>query len=235
MKKSTLSKNVSDTKFTGLSPKMLTYFRQLERNNNKPWFAEHRSEYLQYVAEPMKRLALELAPVIQELDPKAATEPRRTVSRIYRDTRFAGDKTPYRPNVWIAFKRNIADWTKTPVYFFEVTGAEYFFGMGMYLANAATMRNFRRMIDADPQGFAEMIEPVNRSRLVSLVPEQYKRPLPCGHPAGVKTWYQSKTIAVIGTRAPDKTLFSPKIIDFITARFVLLKPLYDYLWKAVTI
>jgi hypothetical protein len=89
------------------------------------------------------------------------------------------------------------------------------------------------MIDSDPQGFAEIAEPINRSRTMALDAEQYKRPLPCEHSAKIVPWYQSKSIAVIGTRQPDETLFSTKLVDFVTDRFLFLKPLYDFLWKAV--
>ncbi|MDR0871801.1 MAG: DUF2461 domain-containing protein [Planctomycetaceae bacterium] len=219
-------------KFPGFSPKALEFFHNLERNNNREWFAGHRSEYVQYVADPMKQLAEVMIPMVQELDPNVVSDPKRVCSRIYRDTRFSHNKLPYRPNVWLAFRRNVDCWAETPVYFFEIKEKEYLFGMGAYSAKAATMQNFRSRIDNDPEEFLRVIKPFRKDKELRLESEQYKRPLPCAHPKEIVLWYQSKSVALIGSKEPDKTLLSPKIVDFLMDKFVLLKPLYDYLWKS---
>ena len=219
-------------RFPGFVPQALQFFHDLERNNSREWFAEHRTDYVRYIADPMKQLAAELIPLVLELDPKIISDPKRAVSRIYRDTRFSNNKLPYRPNVWIAFHRETECWTETPVFFFEIKETEYWFGMGMYSASAAFMRNFRGRIDTDPAAFQQVIEPFRKSKSLHLESEQYKRPLPCEHPKVIVPWYQSKSISVIGIHKPDKVLFSPKIVDFLMGQFVLLKPLYDFLWKA---
>ena len=224
-----------DTLKTCLTPQTLKYFRDLDRNNNREWFAEHKAEYQKNVAAPMKQLAATLAPMVQELDPLVVVDPNRIVSRIYRDTRFSNDKTPYRPRVWIAFKRNVDCWAETPVFFFQVQEKEYMFGMGMYSANPATMRRFREQIDADPDFFLQVITPIRKSKTLQLASDCYKRPLPCEHTKEIVPWYQSKSIGVLGTREPDKTLLSPKLADFLIDRFVQLKPLYDFLWRATVI
>jgi uncharacterized protein (TIGR02453 family) len=225
----------SETLFQGFSPKILRFFHNLERNNNRDWFLEHRDDYDVHVAEPVKRLVLELVPMVQELDSQIVTEPRRIISRIHRDTRFSNDKTPYRPRVWIAFKRNVESWMLTPAYFFQVQEKDYWFGMGMYADQPATMQRFRRMIDSDPERFLQVIEPIRKNKSLKLEPNRYKRLFPCSHSKAIDAWYQNKSIAVYATREPDKTLFSSKLPDFLMERFVLLKPLYDFLWKAVVL
>ncbi|GHT37308.1 hypothetical protein FACS189427_10100 [Planctomycetales bacterium] len=228
-----MKNEIQNTRFGGFTPKALDFFRRLDKNNSREWFTEHKKEYVQYVAEPFKQLAVELAPMMQELDPLVFTDPRRTVARIYRDTRFSHNKTPYRPNLWIAFKRNSECWTETPVFFFELTATQYMVGMGMYQANAATMRNFRQQIDNAPQYFWETIKPICRDKAMQLEAEQYKRLLPCEHRKEIIPWYQSKTFAVIGTYEPNKTLYNAKLTGFIMDKFVFLKPLYDFLWRAI--
>jgi uncharacterized protein (TIGR02453 family) len=219
--------------FSGFSPQGLKFLHNLNVNNNRDWFSAHRNEYIQFVAEPMKQLAAALSPMILELDPLVITSPNRTVSRIYRDTRFSNDKTPYRPRLWFAFKREVEYWTETPVYFFQLEEKEYMYGMGMYSASAATMRRFRAMIDDDPEHFLRVIEPVRKSKTLKLETDQYKRRLPSEHSAIIDAWYQSKSIAVLARREPDKTLMSSKLVNLLIERFVLLKPLYDFLWKTV--
>ncbi|MDR2757583.1 MAG: DUF2461 domain-containing protein [Planctomycetaceae bacterium] len=223
------------TLFQGFTPQGLKFFHNLNANNHRDWFAEHREEYLRFVAEPMKQLVMSLAPMISALDPLVITAPHRTVSRIYRDTRFSNDKTPYRPRIWFAFKREVEYWTETPTYFFQLEEKEYMYGMGMYSASAATMRCFRSMIDDDPERFLRIIEPVRKSKTFKLETDQYKRRLPNKHPVTIDAWYQSKSIAVLAHCEPNKTLMSPKLVNLLIERFVLLKPLYDFLWKAVVL
>ncbi|MDR3197234.1 MAG: DUF2461 domain-containing protein [Planctomycetaceae bacterium] len=221
--------------FQGFTPQGLKFLHNLNANNNRDWFAEHREDYLRFVAEPMKQLVMSLTPMMLELDPRVITAPHRVVSRIYRDTRFSNDKTPYRPRVWFAFKREVEYWTETPTYFFQLGEKEYMYGMGVYSASAATMRRFRAMIDDDPEHFRQIIEPVRKSKTFKLETDQYKRRLPCEHSAVIDVWYQSKSIAVLARREPDKTLMSSKLVNMLMERFVLLKPLYDFLWKAVVL
>jgi uncharacterized protein (TIGR02453 family) len=221
--------------FSGFSQQGLKFLHDLNANNNREWFMEHRNKYIEYLLEPMKRLVISLTPVIRELDPYVNTIPHRVVSRIYRDIRFSADKTPYRSRLWFAFKRDVNDWTGTPTYFFQIEEKQYLFGMGMYAASSATMRCFREMIDDDPKRFAEIIEPIRKSRQLKLEDEKYKRRLPSEHPAAIDAWYQCKTIALFARREPDKTLFSPRIVNLLTDQFVLLKPLYDFLWQSVVL
>ena len=222
------------SQFQGFSDKSLKFFRELDRNNNREWFADHKNEYVTHIQQPMKQLIAELGPVMQELDPQVIVDPNRIMSRIYRDTRFSSDKSPYRPRIWFAFKRNVERWSETPVYFMEIEQAQYSFGMGMYCAPAVMMRRFRDRIDKDPDEFLSIIEPIRRSRSIKLESEKYKRPLPHEHGPAIDPWYQSKNIAAMGFREPDKTLFSAKLADMLIERYIMLKPLYDYLWKMVS-
>lgn len=223
--------------FSGFTPATLRFFRDLDHNNKREWFADQRPRYLRDVQQPARALAEELGPMVRELDPAVVVEPHRVVSRINRDTRFSHDKSPYRPRVFLVFRRNVERWSETPSFFFQVDQRQYLYGMGVYGAPAATMRRFREMIDADPEAFREMIDAVQRSRTLQLESDKYKRPFPHALPqnlaATIEPWYQSKSVAVLAYREPDKTLFSPKLADFLVDRFVPLKPLYDFLWKAV--
>lgn len=217
-----------------LSRKTLDFFHKLERNNNREWFEAHRDDYVKYVKEPMKSLGEILLPMLRELDPLIITDLNRVISRIHRDTRFSKDKAPYRPHTFFAFKRKLEGWSETPTYFMQIEADRYIFGMGMYSAPPATMRRFREKIDKSPATFLKIIEPIRKNRSMELESEKYKRPIPCEFPDDIvkkiNPWYQSKSIAVFGYREPDKTLFSKNFPDFLLDRFVLLKPLYDFLW-----
>lgn len=79
------------------------FFRDLGRNNNKPWMDEHRDRYRTSIVEPFRLLLLRLAPAAAKLNPRLVITGRTgdNFSRINRDIRFARDKTPYRTQMYL--------------------------------------------------------------------------------------------------------------------------------------
>ncbi|MBN1974157.1 MAG: DUF2461 domain-containing protein [Sedimentisphaerales bacterium] len=135
-----------ERQFNGFYPETLKFLKSLEANNNKLWFEKHRADYEQFVLEPLKNLVTDLGDFMLKIDPRFEITPsiNKTISRIYRDTRFSSDKSPYRSNFWIVFKRHDKDWSfKSCAYFFEVFPNFYHYGMGFYNAAPAIMSKFR--------------------------------------------------------------------------------------------
>jgi uncharacterized protein (TIGR02453 family) len=81
------------------------FFRSLSRNNRKEWMDENRDRYQGAVVQPLHSLLEELTPAVQRLHPGFDLSGRTGVnfSRINRDIRFARDKTPYRPQMYLMF------------------------------------------------------------------------------------------------------------------------------------
>lgn len=87
------------------SPEIFQFFRQLAQNNRKPWMDTNRNRYRTLVVEPFRALLERLAPVALRLNPNFVTSGRvgENFSRINRDIRFAKDKSPYRPQMYLFF------------------------------------------------------------------------------------------------------------------------------------
>ncbi|HTA95015.1 MAG TPA: DUF2461 family protein, partial [Verrucomicrobiae bacterium] len=81
------------------------FFRDLARNNKKVWMDANRERYQEYVVKPFRRLLEEVSPAVLQLDARFDTTGRTgaNFSRINRDIRFAKDKTPYRPQMYLKF------------------------------------------------------------------------------------------------------------------------------------
>lgn len=79
------------------------FFRELSRNNNKLWMDANRERYRAEVVEPFRALLDRLSPAARKLNSRFVTSGRVGVnfSRINRDIRFARDKTPYRPQMYL--------------------------------------------------------------------------------------------------------------------------------------
>ena len=78
------------TTFTQSSLDFL-YFNH--KYNSKLWYAEHKEDFKQYLAVPFRDLVTAMSPRMLEIDDKMITEPKSIVSRLYKDLRFAKDKT----------------------------------------------------------------------------------------------------------------------------------------------
>jgi uncharacterized protein (TIGR02453 family) len=81
------------------------FFRDLARHNQKTWMDANRERYQECVVQPFRRLLEATSPVVLALDSRFDTSARggRNFSRINRDTRFAKDKTPYRPQMYLKY------------------------------------------------------------------------------------------------------------------------------------
>ena len=133
-------------RFNGFLPQAPGFLERLAANNNKAWFDEHRDQYEELLLEPLKLLVGDLTETMRAIDPALITIPAvdKTISRIYRDTRFSRNKSPCRTCLWITFKRRSPDWKQAPCFFFELTADSYRYGMGFYSASRETMDNLQR-------------------------------------------------------------------------------------------
>src|SRR4030042_5401605 len=123
------------------------------------------------------------------------------ISRIYRDIRFSKDKSPYRPNMWLSFKRATKDWKNDPVYFFELMPDTYRYGVGFYTATKNTMNALRTRIEEAPEDVQQFNILFTPNSGFELLGSQYKRPLKSQVPVPpeLMTWYQRKDLHVMCT------------------------------------
>ena len=120
--------------FTGFTRKTLEFLKNLKIHNNKTWFESHRPDYDQYLLRPMRQLVMELGEFMLTIDAGFEIQPavNKTISRIFRDTRFSKDKSLFRSNMWVVFKNPDPNWKAKPGYFFEIYPNRYRYGMGFY-------------------------------------------------------------------------------------------------------
>ena len=81
----------------------LRFLRALKRNNRREWFNAHRDDYEAYVRQPMTAIVERLAVDLRAFAPELVASPKVSMYRIYRDTRFSDNKTPYKTHVAAVF------------------------------------------------------------------------------------------------------------------------------------
>lgn len=93
------------TDFPGFSPKAFKFLEEMTNNQNKIWFAEHRTEYEEYVREPIKLFTEVLSESLARADIPLWGDPKRSLFRINRDARFSKAKHPYNMHASGLFTR----------------------------------------------------------------------------------------------------------------------------------
>jgi len=132
-------------------PALIQYLKGLEENNNKAWFVMNkpsfdilREEFVALVGEVIARGAV--------FDQRiAGVDPKKALFRIYRDVRFAHDKTPYKTTFSAAIS---ADGKKSqgPMYYFHISAkGELFTAAGCYMPQKDLLAAIRRHIAEQPR------------------------------------------------------------------------------------
>ncbi|NTV45794.1 MAG: DUF2461 domain-containing protein [Chlorobiales bacterium] len=220
--------------FTGFSAKSFRFLHGLQKHNTREWFEPHKPDYQQFILQPLQALVEDLAPLMVGIDSKFEVTPAvsKTISRIYRDTRFSKDKVPYKTNHWITFKRPSKEWQNHPAYFFELSPESYRFGMGFYCADRVTMDRFRADLDRNPKSFLSAIRFFNEGQF-ELAGENYKRPLKPDIPSELRDWYNSKSPYLVRSFAVEKDGIPASFAGDLADSFVKMAPLYQYFSNVV--
>lgn len=216
--------------FAGLPADLPAFLAQLAANNDRAWFLQYRADYEELVQQPLRRLVTALAPAMLEIDAGFDTNPKgAAVSRIHRDVRFSRDKSPYRINQWICFKRAGEGWQGRPAYFLEIGPAGWRHGMGMYAAPPAVIKQWRAEIVARPDRVTDALEQAQAAGFAIEGDAYARSPAPDGLPAATSDWLGRKSPYLASNHKIDALLFSPDLVAELRTRWQAIAPLYHLL------
>jgi uncharacterized protein (TIGR02453 family) len=130
----------------GFTTKTLTFLRALKRNNRREWFHEHRAEYDAHVHGPMVAIVERLAVDFAKVAPDFVADPKVSMFRPWRDTRFSADKKPLKTNVAAVFPHRALGRMQGAGLYFEVAPEHVWIGGGIYAPDGATLYAVRAHI-----------------------------------------------------------------------------------------
>ncbi len=215
--------------FQGLNEDTYQFFWEIAFNNEASFFEANRERYRKNVYEPLKQLAIALMPAAQAIDPDFNIRPSSVISRIRRDTRYSHDKTMYRDHAWLGFRRPGGMLSESLVVYAEFEREGYGYGMGMYGANPALMREIRPRILAKPQKFLSLVsDPAFTSRF-TVEGDLFKCPRITDAPEGVLPYLNRKGLSFCFSSPNLKKTLSPEIAEEIIEGFQMLQPVYRLL------
>ena len=132
------------------SPVVFRFLRSLKRHNQRDWFLAHKEEYERNVRQPALRFITDFGPHLQRIAPRFAAIPKPqggSLFRIYRDTRFSADKSPYKTHVGIYFPHKQAGRdVHAPCFYLHLEPGDCFAGGGLWHPDAPALRTVRTAI-----------------------------------------------------------------------------------------
>jgi uncharacterized protein (TIGR02453 family) len=131
------------------SAKTLSFLRALKRNNDREWFHSHRDDYEAHVRGPMVTIVEQLAVDFRAFAPELLADPKVSLFRQWRDTRFSEDKTPLKTNIAAVFPNRTLGRMNGAGLYFEVAPAYVWIGGGLYGPDASQLLAVREHISAN--------------------------------------------------------------------------------------
>jgi uncharacterized protein (TIGR02453 family) len=171
------------------TPKSLSFLRALKRNNNREWFRTRKGDYEQHVRGPMIEVLARLSSDFPSFAPELVADPKVSLFRIYRDTRFSSDKTPLKTAIAAHFPSRHFARNQGAGLYFEVAPAWVWIGGGMYMPSTSDLQAIRNQIaTTHPRlhrlvtapAFKRTVGELTGDRL-SRVPTGYQRDHPAAH------------------------------------------------------
>src|SRR6266550_233264 len=92
--------------FPGFPREGIQFLRDLARHNNRDWFLPRKPIFEEKVKHPMRELVEAVNAAMGNFAPQYVRDPDKAIFRIYRDTRFSKDKTPYKDHIAASFARH---------------------------------------------------------------------------------------------------------------------------------
>ena len=221
--------------FNGFTKTGIQFLKDLAANNNKEWFELNRHIYDQNLLTPLRQLVSDLQLPLKSLDAEIETSPaiNKTISKIYRDTRFSANKSPFRTEQWISFKRPMKIWGNVPEFYFYFTPEKYGYGMGFYSATPQNMEKIRSYILTHPEKFEPIIATYHTQNQFILGGENYKRAVANSLPEEFQKWFQKKSLYVGCEKNIDNFFFSVNLKDKLEKAFAENARLYHFWLEAI--
>jgi uncharacterized protein (TIGR02453 family) len=213
-----------------LTADSLKFLRALGRHNDREWFQPRKAEFESLLRQPMLAVIRKVTEAMAGFAPEHMRPAEKCLFRIYRDTRFSNDKSPYKTHVAAWWARQGMEKTSGAGYYLHVTAKDVLFATGIYMPDKDQLRQIRLWL---LDHHAEFRKIYNRAALRRALPDEENNALtrppkgfPADHPAidliRGRQWGLSVTLG-------SEAALDPKFAQTIARHFRLAAPLVDAL------
>jgi len=223
-----------DQGFNGFSRKTFEFLNDLGENNNREWFESNRGVYEDYVLGPAQEFVIEMGERLKTLSPTVSAVPLidKSIFRLYRDTRFSSDKTPYKTHLGILFWDGPRKKLENPNYYVQLNKSSIFVGAGEYRFTPDLLRSYRDSVVHPKRGkeLGGILNRITGDTAYKIGGQHYKR-LPRGydpdHPNSALLHHDG-LYAYNESTLPEQ-IYSRSFVDYCFRMFRDMYPLQKWL------
>ncbi len=221
--------------FEGFPKESVGFLKKLKKNNNREWFHSHKDEYEESIKFPMQCFIASMQPYFADFAPQFDVSPKRSMFRIYRDTRFSKDKTPYKTHMAAHFVlRGKPKGFEGSGYYLHIAPGEVFIGGGIYMPDNDQLKKIRRAIAENSKEFLSIVnKPSFKKVFPAINGAKLSRPpqgFPPDHP--MVEWLKMKQFFT-GLDLPEDICYKKDFSKVIAKHCKELAPLVDFMNKAM--
>ena len=224
------------TRYATFKPETIKFLHALKKNNNRDWFNENKPRYEEDVLDVALNFIQSMHDPLKAFAPHFTAIPKRmggSLMRVYRDTRFSKNKTPYKTNIGIQFRHERAKDVHAPGFYLHIDPDEVFLGVGLWRPDATALAAIRDRVSVKQAEWLRARDDKVFKRHFSLGGQSLTRP-PRGfnkeHPL-IEDLKRKDFIAVKSMNLGEAT--KPRFQQQVETAFKAATPLMQFLCKAV--
>jgi uncharacterized protein (TIGR02453 family) len=216
--------------FPGFPAEALTFYRGLAGHNTREWFQPRKHIYDEKVKAPMVELVTALNGAMMDFAPDYVTDAPKAIYRIYRDTRFSPNKTPYKTQIAASFPRRGMERQGAAGYYFAVSHKGVDVGGGIYMPPPETLLAVRTHIAERHAEFRQLAASSVIQRLFGAIQGERLSRVPKGfcaeHPAADLLRFKQ---FLLFTTLDAAIVTTPKLFTELAKRFRAIAPFLEFL------
>ena len=165
--------------FTGFPKDFFGFFEDLNKNNNRDWFNQNKNRYYESVVNPISEFIVCMAPRLNKISRHYKADPKPhggSMFRIYRDTRFSKDKTPYKTNAGLPFRHEAGKNAHAPGFYVHLAADGLFFGGGIWAPPSPQLNLIRDYIADNARAWARIANSKKVREAGGIKGDSLKRP-----------------------------------------------------------
>jgi len=222
--------------FAGFPQDFFGFFEELAVNNDRGWFNDNKGRYYESVVNPISAFIVCMAPRLRKISPHYLADPRPhggSMFRIYRDTRFSRDKSPYKTHAGVQFRHEAGKDAHAPGFYVHLAADGLYFGGGVWLPPNPQLGKIRDAIVDNARTWSRIANDRRVRDLGGIQGDSLKRP-----PRGFDPEHphiedlKRKSLYVMANADPRDTL-KPGFIDQVEAAFRCAAPLNRFVCDAL--
>lgn len=220
--------------FPGFSKAGIGFLRDLKENNDREWFTPRKTTFEAEVKLPMIELVRAVHGEMMRFAPQYVGDAAKCIFRIYRDTRFSKDKTPYKTHIAAWMKHASSGKESGAGFYFSVSPETIEVAAGVHSPDPATLLTLRQKISDDYEAFEETISSAKFKKLTDgLMTESLSR-APKGFDPEHPAIDRIKLKHFVAFAQLDPALATtPKLLPEIVKRLEVMAPFVEYLNAAL--